>query len=108
MLDLMNIAANLGTRLQAALRADEGDSIIPDTNPALPPGVSGDVGTLLGWMQAVGWVVCVAALIIGGFMFAIARGRGDSSGEAVKGLALPVGGAIIIGAAGAIIGTFAG
>ena len=69
MLDLMNIAANLGTTLHGApLTADEGPSIIPDTNPALPPGVSGDVGTLLGWMQAVGWVVCVAALIIGGFM----------------------------------------
>jgi hypothetical protein len=103
MLNPLNMAADLGRSLQAALPTD----IIPDTDPELPPGVSGDVGTLLGWMQAVGWVVCVVALIIGGIMFGIARGRGDSSQEAVKGLAAPVGGAIIIGAAAAIIGTFA-
>jgi hypothetical protein len=104
MLDLMNIAANLSTSLQAALPAD----IIPDTDPALPPGVSDGVGVLLGWLQGVGWVLCVAGLIIGAIMFGIARRRGDSSQEAISGLALPCGAAIIIGAASAIIGTFAG
>jgi hypothetical protein len=109
MLDLLNVAAKFGTTLHGApLTADEGDSIIPDTNPALPPGVSGDVGILLGWLQGVGWVLCVAGLIIGAIMFGIARRRGDSSQEAISGLALPCGAAIVIGAASAIIGTFAG
>jgi hypothetical protein len=103
MLDVMTIAADLGTSLQAALPAD----VIPDTDPALPPGVEGGVATLLGWLQAIGWVLCVGGLIIGAIMFGIARRRGDSSQEAISGLALPCGAAIVIGAASAIIGTFA-
>ena len=103
MLDLMNLASELSTTMSAALTA----SVIPDTEPALPPGVSADVGTLLGWLQAVGWVVCVGGLIVGAIMFGIARSRGDSGQEAIGKIALPCGAAIIIGAASAIIGTFA-
>lgn len=81
--------------------------IIPDPNPAPPPGFEGPVGIILGWLKWGGLAIAVAGIMIIGGKLAINIRRGEAAGE--LGQLLYVGlGCILIGAAASLVGFLSG
>lgn len=76
--------------------------LLPDPDPAQPPGTEG-ITTLLGWLKWVALIVCLAGLVIAGAMMAINSRRGEG-GEHAGRIGMALAGVIVISAAGAIIG----
>lgn len=75
---------------------------VPNPSGEQPPGM-GNINTLLDWAFWLGLVACVAGLIVGGALMAIQSRRGEGSEHAGR-IAFACIGAIIIGAAGMLIG----
>ena len=78
---------------------------VPDPSPIQPPGTGG-VNTILGWLMWIGLAVAVGALIAVGILVAVSLRRGEG-GHVAGTVMMPLLGAIIIGAAAAIIGFLA-
>lgn len=79
---------------------------LPDPTPERPPGMSG-LDTLLNWAQFLGFTVAIGGLIVAGGMLALNLQQGRGTDEGIM-LTKPIIGALVIAAAGAIIGLLAG
>lgn len=75
---------------------------LPNPNPERPPGMQG-IDDLLNWAQFLAFAVAIGGLIVAGAMLAINLRNGQGSDEGVM-LTKPIIGALVISAAGAIIG----
>jgi len=82
------------------------DADLPDPTPERPPGMGG-LDTLLNWAQFLGFTVAIGGLIVAGAMLALSLQQGRGTDEGVM-LTKPIIGALVIAAAGAIIGLLAG
>lgn len=91
--------------LPSRVVADEPDEL-PNPSPARPPGMEG-LDTLLDWAQFLGFAAAIGGLIVAGAMLAINLRTGQGSDEGIM-LTKPIIGALVIAAAGAIIGLLAG
>lgn len=79
--------------------------MIPDPDPAQPPGTQG-VTTIMAWLKWIGYAVVGGAIVVGGIMIAVSSRRGEGQ-DALPKILWPMGGAIVIGAGAAWIGTIA-
>lgn len=78
---------------------------VPNPSGEQPPGMGG-INTLLDWVFWLGLAACVAGLIAGGALMAIQSRRGEGSEHAGR-IAMACIGALVIGAAGMLIGALA-
>lgn len=78
---------------------------VPNPSGEQPPGMGG-INTLLDWAFWLGLAACVAGLIVGGAMMAIQSRRGEGSQHAGS-IAMACVGALVIGAAGMLVGALA-
>lgn len=78
---------------------------VPNPSGEQPPGMGG-INTILDWMFWLGLAACVAGLMAGGALMAIQSRRGEGSEHAGR-IAMGCIGAIVIGAAGMLIGALA-
>ena len=69
-----------------------------------PPGSDG-ITTVVSWGAWIALAFCVLGVIITGGMMAVQSRRGEG-GEHMGRLAFALGGAIIVGSASALVGTF--
>jgi hypothetical protein len=77
---------------------------IPVGTVGAPPGTQGGFSMLLGWLTFIAYGLAVAGLIAVGATLAMTHRRGGDMGEHAGKLAAVAAGAIIVGAAPAIIG----
>jgi hypothetical protein len=91
----------------AVLAAYRGLSILPADNPVAPPGVSGRIGTLLGWWKWGALVAGVFGLIGCGAMMALGRrNRSALSAEGATGIPWVLAGLTVIALSSGIVGVF--
>lgn len=102
MIDLLTSATDLVAA--APLPAD----LLPNPEPALPPGFSDPVSTLFSWIKGIAFAVCGAGLIVAAIMIGIGHRRGEGPRDALGAMMGPLAGAIIAGAAIGLVGTLAG
>jgi len=82
-------------------------AVIPDPNPAPPPGLSGDVNTLLGWWKWIAMTAGVFGLTGCGAMMAIGRrSRSAMAADGATGIPWVLAGLTLIVLASGIVGIF--
>lgn len=78
---------------------------VPNPNPQAPPGLSGPVNMILGWMKWGGIAAGVAGLLASGIMMALGRrGRHNTAIEGVTGIGWALGGITVVSFAVALVG----
>lgn len=73
-----------------------------DSGPVEPPGVATKTNTIIGWAKWGCFAVCILGLVFVAAKLAISNKRGEGEDHA-KSLAAVMAGAILCGAAGALI-----
>jgi len=101
-MSLVNVAVHL---LAAANPA--GSPLVPDPAPAPPPGLTGPVSTILGWVKwgaviagSVGLTVCAVMMMAG------RRGRSSAAADGAAGIPWVLLGLMLAAASSAIVGVF--
>jgi hypothetical protein len=80
---------------------------VPDPDPVAPPGLSGDVNTLLGWWKWIALTAGVFGLIGCGAMMAIGRrSRSSLAADGATGIPWVLAGLTLIVLSSGIVGIF--
>lgn len=77
---------------------------IPDPTPVEPPGVGG-ITTIVNWVAWGAVIICTLGFLAGAAYLAIGAFMGHEM-KGAKGVGLSIVGCVMVGAAGALLGTF--